>query len=484
MVEAGHATYTDRFHELDRMVAATKPETIQRAVQKAGTLTDEAVRNESLKKNPEKRGNCGDPNRDKNVRDENKRTRTGNDFATTTNPVRRDYNETQNDAPGACYEYEGTDHFNAACPRLNQAQRLGENRPNQVVANNEVQGHGNNDNQAHERAFMLGAMEARQDPNIVTSIEPIELGFSYEIEIASGQLAKTDKVIRGCKLEIKGERPEEKMLHLMSAKAKEQKQKEIVVVRDFPERRWIEIFSDYDCKIRYHPGKANVVADALSRKERIKTKRIRTMNMTLRSDGALYYLDRICVPLKGDVRTLIMDEAYKSKYSVHPGANKMYYDLRDMYWWTRMKKDIAVYDYKMDRLAILYLNEIVARHGVPISIISDRDSRFTSRFWQTMLEALGTRKCRSPIMSAEVGEGNLIGHELVQETTKKISQIKDRLKVARDRVVCFEKKGKLAPRPVEILEREFKKLKRSRIAIVKVWWNSKREPEFTWERED
>ncbi|GJS93962.1 putative reverse transcriptase domain-containing protein [Tanacetum coccineum] len=258
-------------------------------------------------------------------------------------------------------------------------------------------------------------------------------------------------------------------------------------------RRWIELFSDYDCEIRYHPGKANVVADALSRKKRVKPKRVRAMNMTLqssikdriraaqkevsdesvglqrgidemielRNDGALYYLDRIWVPLKGDVRTLIMDEAHKSKYSVHPGANKMYYDLRDRYWWSGMKKDIAVYvskyltclkvkaehqrpsgllqqpeipkwkwegitmdfvtklpstsrghdtiwvvmdrltksahflpmyeDYKMERLARIYLNEIVARHGVPISIISDHDSRFTLRFWQSMQEALGTR---------------------------------------------------------------------------------------------
>ncbi|GJS53763.1 reverse transcriptase domain-containing protein [Tanacetum coccineum] len=481
------------------------------------------------------------------------------------------------------------------------------------------------------------------------------------------------------------------------------------------QRRWIELFSDYDCEICYHPGKANVVANALSRNKRIKPRRIGAMNMTLqssikvkilvaqeeasdesaglqrgldelierRSDGALYYLDRIWVPFKGDVRTLIMDEAHKLKYFVHPGADKMYYDLRDRYWWPGMKKDIVVYvsrcltclkvkakhqrpsgllqqpgiperkqeriamdfvtklprtsswhdtiwvivdrltksthflpmreDYKMDRLARLYLNEIVARHGVPILIISDRDSRFTSRFWQTMQEALGTkldmsrayhpqtdgqkfsynnsyhssvrcepfkalygRKYRSPIMWAEVGEGHLIGPELVHETTEKILQIKDRLRAARDRqksytdkrrkplefsigeyvllkvspwkgVVRFEKKGKLAPRfggpfeitkrigpvayrlrlpeelngihdtfhvsnlkkcladptlqvpldkiqvdaklnfveePVEILEREFKKLKRSRIAIVKVRWNSKRGPEFTWERED
>ncbi|GKA99516.1 putative reverse transcriptase domain-containing protein [Tanacetum coccineum] len=127
---------------------------------------------------------------------------------------------------------------------------------------------------------------------------------------------------------------------------------------------WIELFSDYDCEIYYHPGKASVVANALSRKERIKPKRVRAMNMTIQSsikdrilaaqneasevvdaptemlrglnkqmecwsDGAWYYLDQIWVPLTGDVRTLIMDETHKSKYQVQPGADKMYYDLRD-----------------------------------------------------------------------------------------------------------------------------------------------------------
>ncbi|GKB87719.1 putative reverse transcriptase domain-containing protein [Tanacetum coccineum] len=141
------------------------------------------------------------------------------------------------------------------------------------------------------------------------------------------------------------------------------------------QRRWIELFSDYECEIRYHPSKANVVADALSRKKRVKPKRVRAMNTTLqssikdrilaaqkeavdesaglqkvldemieqRSDGTLYYLHRIWVPLKGDVRTLIMNEDHKSKYSLHPGADKMYYDLRDRYWWPGMKKDIAEY---------------------------------------------------------------------------------------------------------------------------------------------
>nr|GFB68120.1 putative reverse transcriptase domain-containing protein [Tanacetum cinerariifolium] len=132
-------------------------------------------------------------------------------------------------------------------------------------------------------------------------------------------------------------------------------------------------------------------------------------------------------------------------------------------------------DYKIDRLARLYLNEIVARHGMPISIISDRDSRFTSRFWQTMQQALGTmleismvyhpqtdsqsehtiqtledmlraslydRKCRSSIMWEKVGEWHLIWPELVQETTEKISQIKDRLKAARDRQKHYANKRK------------------------------------------
>ncbi|GJS16062.1 putative reverse transcriptase domain-containing protein [Tanacetum coccineum] len=206
----------------------------------------------------------------------------------------------------------------------------------------------------------------------------------------------------------------------------------------------LELFSDHDCEICYHLGKANVVADALSRKAKIKTKRIRYMNMTLqssikdkilasqeeasyepvemqrgmdevmerRSDGALYYLDRIWAPLKGDV---IIDEAHKLKYSIHPGADKMYYDLKDriaMDFVTKLPRTSSGHDtiwvimdrltkyvhflpmredYKIDRLPRLYLNEIVARHSLPISIIFDRDSRFTSRFWQTMQEALETK---------------------------------------------------------------------------------------------
>ncbi|GJT52119.1 putative reverse transcriptase domain-containing protein [Tanacetum coccineum] len=325
-----------------------------------------------------------------------------------------------------------------------------------------------------------------------------------------------------------------------------------------------------------------------------------------------------------------MDEAHKSKYYVHPGADKTYYDLRDRYWWPGIKKDIPEYVskcltylkvkaehqrpyglleqpeipvwkwegiamdfvtkfpktssghdtiwvivdrltksayflpmreyYKVDRLARLYLNEIVPRHGswdVHLLLVEfSYNNSYHSSMRCAPFEALYGRKCSSPIIWAEVGESQLIGPELVQETTEKISQIKDRLKAARDRQNNYAdkrrkplefSKWKLAPRfvrpfeiiekvgpvayqldlpkelngvhdtfhvsnlkkcladptlqvpldeirvdaklnfveePVEILEKEFKKLERSRIAIVKVRWNSKRGPEFTWERED
>ncbi|GKC63458.1 putative reverse transcriptase domain-containing protein [Tanacetum coccineum] len=257
------------------MVASTEPETIQRAMQKAGILTDEAVRNGSLKKNPEKRGNGGEPNKDRNVRDENKRTRTGNAFDYRVAPriVNLVNARKPTTAPGACYECRGTDHFKEECPRLNQAQRPGETVQTKLllIMGDKVVG---TTFQNHYFIPLLG-------------IEPGELGFSYEIEIASGQLVEIDRVIKGCKLEIEGhmfdinlipfgsesfdviigmdwlsshkakiichekvvriplqdskllkvigERLEEKMRHLMSVKAKEQKQEEIVVVRDFPE---------------------------------------------------------------------------------------------------------------------------------------------------------------------------------------------------------------------------------------------------------
>ncbi|GJX75851.1 putative reverse transcriptase domain-containing protein [Tanacetum coccineum] len=732
-------------------------------------------------------------------------------------------------ARGACFECGGTDHYKSACPRLNRAQGLGVNRPNQALAIDGGQGHRNNSNQACGRAFMLGAEEALQDPNIMTGtftlknyyattlfdssadysfisttfipllgIEPGDLGFSYEIEIASGQLVEINKVIKGCKLEIDGhvfdinlipfesgsfdviigmdwlsnhkdeiichekvvriplldgkvlrvlgERPKEKVRHLMGVKVKEQKQEEMVMVRDFPEvflddLSGLPLIREIEYRIELVPGAIPVAKSPyrlapsemeelsgqlkeLHDKDPSKIEAVKnweaprtssevcsflglagyyrifienfskiSKSLTVltqktlpdrpedfvvycdashlglgcvlmqrgkrgldemiehRGDRALYYLDRIWVPSKGYVRTLIMDEAHKSKYSVYPGADKMYYDLRDRYWWLGMKKDIVIYvsrcltclkvkaeqqrpfgllqqpeilewkweriamdfvtklprtssghdtiwvildrliksahflpireDYKMERLARLYLNEIIARHDVPISITFDSDSHFTSR--ACVLDFGGSWDVHLPLVEFSYNNGyhssvRCASFEAlyVQETIEKISQIKDRLKVMRDcqksypdkrrkplkfsvgdyvllkvspwkGVVYFRKKGKLAPRfvgsfeitkrispvayrlrlpeelngvhdtfhvsnlkkclayptlqvpldeiqvdaklnfveePVEILERELKKLKRSRITIVKVRWNSKCGPEFTWERED
>ncbi|KAJ9544937.1 hypothetical protein OSB04_024644 [Centaurea solstitialis] len=261
------------------------------------------------------------------------------------------------------------------------------------------------------------------------------------------------------------------------------------------QRRWVELLNDYDCEIKYHPGKANVVADALSRKERVKPTRTRAMGVIVqtslksqiheaqkealkannlkketlhktekefeeKADGVRYFKERIWVPKVDQLRKMIMDEAHQSKYSIHPGSDKMYKGLKEHYWWPGMKKDIATYvskcltyarikaehqkpsgllqqpeilewkwqqismdfvtklpktkkghdsiwvivdrltksahflpireSFSIDRLAQLYVNEIVMRHGVPISIISDRDSRFTSRFWQSLQATLGT----------------------------------------------------------------------------------------------
>ncbi|GJR25772.1 putative reverse transcriptase domain-containing protein [Tanacetum coccineum] len=279
------------------------------------------------------------------------------------------------------------------------------------------------------------------------------------------------------------------------------------------QRRWLELLSDYDCDIRYHPGKANVVADALSRKERIEPLRVRALVMTIgldlpkrileaqieaqkpenlvnedvggiirrdipkerlepRADGTLCLHGRSWLPCYGDLRSVIMHESHKSKYSIHPGSEKMYQDMKKLYWWPNMKADIATYvskcltcarvkaehqrpsgllvqpeipewkwdnitmDFitklpkssqgfdtiwvivdqltkfahflpirendKLDKLARLYLNRIVARHRIPASIICDRDGRFTSNFWRSFQKALGTNISMSTVYHPEI----------------------------------------------------------------------------------
>ena len=262
------------------------------------------------------------------------------------------------------------------------------------------------------------------------------------------------------------------------------------------QRRWLELIKDYDVEIMYHPGKANVVADALSRKETPKPIRVRSCQLILKpdimkqismvqneavqvewimsermwgqqgllednGDGVMFMKGRMWIPRYGGFRDKIMDEAHKTRYSIHPGATKMYQDLKKNYWWPTMKYEVATYvskcltclqvkaehqrpygtvqplevpewkwehltmdfitklprtpkgydtiwvvvdrltksahflpmreTFNSERLADLFIREIVSRHGVPVSIVSDRDTRFTSKFWKRFHEEMGTR---------------------------------------------------------------------------------------------
>nr|GEZ86055.1 putative reverse transcriptase domain-containing protein [Tanacetum cinerariifolium] len=166
------------------------------------------------------------------------------------------------------------------------------------------------------------------------------------------------------------------------------------------QQRWIEVLSDYDCEIQYHPGKAYVVADALSHKERIKPLRVRALMMTVhndlpkqiieaqtealkkknvraknlgilikqifefRHDGTCCFGDRVWLPQFSGLRDLIMNESHKSKYSIHPGSDKMYQDLKLLYWWPNIKADIAMYVSKY-----LTCAKVKAKHQKPSGLL-------------------------------------------------------------------------------------------------------------------
>ncbi|GJV18685.1 putative reverse transcriptase domain-containing protein [Tanacetum coccineum] len=282
------------------------------------------------------------------------------------------------------------------------------------------------------------------------------------------------------------------------------------------QRRWLELLSDYDCEIRYHPGKANVVADALSRKERVKPLRVRALVMTIgldlpkrileaqiearkpenlksedvggmlienskdpekprkeklepRADGTLCLNNRSWLPCYGDLRALIMHESHKSKYSVHPGSDKMYQDMKQLYWWPNMKADIATYKVRVLRLGHEY--GIPSEPDGQMNGPSNPEICYSALCWKDFEEWLG-RTLTARLNSRKQSNSPTLWYKFCHSSTlwPKVRSLGVGLRdmqAARDspkRVTPMLRHKPLEfPKTVGNLEREIKKLRRSRI---------------------
>nr|GEY72496.1 putative reverse transcriptase domain-containing protein [Tanacetum cinerariifolium] len=348
------------------------------------------------------------------------------------------------------------------------------------------------------------------------------------------------------------------------------------------QRRWLEFLSDYDCDIRYHLGKANVVADGLSRKEREPPLRVRALVVTIGLDLPRQILNAQTEARKPenikkeDVGGMLVEnsrdpEKVRTPYGWNPMPQwqelatllwrfvdcehaqipKWRWDNITMDFVTKLPKSSQGYDTiwvivdrltksaiftpiretdPMDKLARIYLKEIVTRHGIPVSIISDRDPRRVTLAYKLELpeelskvhntfHVSNLKKCHAdeplavPLDGLDFDDRLHFVEEPVEIMDREVKRLKrSRIPLVKG-VVRFSKREKLNPRyvglfkvleeigkpfhglhfddklhfveePVEIVDREVKRLKRSRIPLVKVRWNSKRGPEFTWERED
>ncbi|GKD68569.1 putative reverse transcriptase domain-containing protein [Tanacetum coccineum] len=301
-----------------------------------------------------------------------------------------------------------------------------------------------------------------------------------------------------------------------------------------------KLFSDYECEIRYHPGKANVVADALSRKERVKPTRVRAMAMTIQSRVKEMIL--AAQRMKRDIAIYVIKCLTCAKVkTAHQRHSGLLQQPEIPKWkWDKITMDLITKLPSKEKLARLYIDVIVARHGVPVSIILDRDGRFTSHFWQMVQKALGTRlelstayhpstdgqseriiltledMLRACVIDfggswdvhlplAKFSYSNsyyssiqcALFEALYGRKSEELSSMYDtfhvsnlkkcladaNLHVSLDEIKV-DKTLRFVKEPIEIIEREMKKLKRRKIALVKVRWNLKRGPEFTWEHED